>query len=164
MSGTVTDLGDVSLGQALPTTLSAMGAVTAQLNADLVAAGSLKVALDLGLPSLAEATAIGAAANAQAIAMVTEPWFGLQVDANPGLIALIQAQLAALGSIIAALGQNGIELALYNGTASSFGPSVDASFGGGVGGGLPGDHIDALMLIAKTPEAYAAIQLVMKTS
>jgi len=164
MTGTVTDLGDVTLGAAMPTTVSAIGALTASLNADLAAAGNLKLALDLGLPDLETATAIGATANAQAIAMVTEPWFGLQVEANPGLIAMIQAQISALGGIIAALGQAGIELAVYNGTADSYGPAVTTAFGAGVGGGLPADHIDALMLIAKTPAAYVALQLLLRTS
>jgi len=164
MSGTLTPLGGVTMGGVLPTTLGAFGAVEAQLNFDLASAGNLQIQLDLGPPELAAAVEMGAEVDAQIVASVTEPYFGLAIDANLGAIAAINAQLAALAGIVAALGAAGIDLYLYQGTADSEGSTLQSALSGGLPGGLPGDHVDSLILIARTPEAFAAMQLLMKTS
>ncbi len=164
MSGVVTELGELSVGACVPTTVAAFGAVAADLNSQLAAAGNLKLALNVGPPTLAVATQIGAVATAQAIFSVTGPYFGLAIDANLTAIAAIQAQLAALAGIVAALGELGVFLYAYSGTADSFGTAMQAVVGPGLPGGLPSDHVDALALIAKTPAAWAALQTVFKTS
>lgn len=164
MSGTVTQLGNVSLSSALPTTAQAYGSVEGNLNAELAAAGNMSVSLDLGAPDLALATAIGADFSAAVVASVTEPYWGLQVDANLDLIAQLNAQLSAIAGIMAALGTAGIYLYTYSGTADTFGSGLQAVVGGGLPGGAPSDHVDALCLVASTPAAWAAIQTVMKTT
>ena len=160
MSGTVTELGAVSVGTCLPTTLGAFGAVEGNLNAQLAAAGNLRFALDLGPPSIA----VAAEASAQIAASVTAPYFGLSISANLDAIAAIQAQLAALAGIVASLGTAGIFLYAYSGTADSFGTALQAHVGPGLPGGAPTDHIDALALVASTPAAWAALATVMKTT
>jgi hypothetical protein len=164
MSGTVTPLGAVTVGGCIPTSVAAFGAVEGNINAELAVAGSATIALDLGPPSVAFAAAIGADFADAMSASVTEPYFGLQVDANLALIAELNAQLAAIAGIIAALGTAGVFLYKYNGTADSFGTELQAVVGSGIPGGSPTDHIDALVLIASTPAAWAAIQTVMKTT
>jgi len=164
MSGTITSLGSVTVGSCIPTTVAAFGSVEGNLNAQLVAAGSLSIALDIGPPSIDTAVQIGVTASAQAMASVTGPYFGLAIDANLAAIAAIQAQLAALASIVAALGTAGVFLYQYNGTADSFGTTLQAQIGTGLPGGAGTDHIDALCLIASTPAAWAAMETVMKTA
>lgn len=164
MSGTITPLGAVTVGGCLPTSVAAFGAVEGNINAELAAAGNMSIALDLGPPSLELATAIGADFSGAIVASVTEPYFGLQVDANLDLIATLNAQLAALAGIMVALGTAGVYLYKYSGTADSFGTELQATIGGGIPGGGPTDHIDSLVLIASTPAAWAAIQTVMKTT
>lgn len=163
MSGTVTDLGSTTVGGCIPTTVSAFASVEGNLTSQLVAAGGLSTALDVGPPSVATATQIGATATLQAMASVTGPYFGLAIDANLGTIAAIKAQLAALGGIIAALGQAGVFLYQYNGTADSLGSTLQTVLASGLPGGAGTDHVDALCLIASTPAAWAAMQTVMKT-
>lgn len=164
MSGTITNLGDCTVGQILPTTVATFGSRLTNLNAQLAAAGNLAIALNVGPPSMPEAVQIGATASAQAIASVTSPYFGLQITTNAALIASLQAQIAALGTVVAALGEAGVQLYLYQGTCDSLGSTLQAEVGGGIPPGLPADHVDALVLVAKTPAAFAAMQLTMKTT
>jgi hypothetical protein len=164
MSGTITNLGEVTVGQCVPTALAAFGAVEGNLNGQLVAAGSLGLSLNVGPPSLSLATQIGATATLQAVASVTGPYFGIAINSNLAVIAAIQAQLAALAGIFAALGTAGISLYLYQGTADSFGTTLQAEIGGGLPGGGPSDHIDSLAIVARTPAAFAALQTIFKTT
>jgi hypothetical protein len=164
MTGVLTELGEVSVGACVPSALAAFGAVEGDLNGQLAAAGNLKIALDVGLPTVAVAAQIGATATAQAMFSVTSPYFGLAIDANLTAIAAIQAQLAALAGIIAALGTAGVYLYQYSGTADSFGTSLQSVVGSGLPGGHPSDHVDSIVLIASTPAAWAAIQQIFKTS
>lgn len=160
MSGTVTQLGEVSVGGCIPTALGAFGAVEGNLNGQLAAAGNLSIALNVGPPS----AAIAGELTAQVAASITGPYFGLQVDAQLDVIAAIQAQLEALAGIFAALGTMGVYLYVYNGTADSFGSAMGSVVGSGLPGGAPSDHIDAITLIASTPAAFAALQTIFKTS
>lgn len=164
MSGTITPLGAVTVGGCLPTSVAAFASVEGNLEGQLAAAGSMKAALDIGPPSVSLAAQMAATVSGQITASVTAPYFGLQIDANLTLIAALQAQLAALAGILAALGTAGVYLYKYSGTADSFGTELQATVGGGIPGGAPTDHIDSLVLIASTPAAWAAIQTVMKTT
>lgn len=164
MSGTINQLGNVSLSSALPTTAEAFASVEGNLNAEIAAAGNMSISLDLGAPDLALATAIGVDFSAAVVASVTEPYWGLQVDANLDLIASLNAQLSALAGILAALGTAGIYLYQYSGTADSLGTSIQSVVGSGLPGGAPTDHVDALCLVASTPAAWAAMQTVLKTT
>lgn len=164
MSGVLIPLGAVSVGACVPTALLAFGAVEGNLNAQLAAAGSLRIALDIGPPSVAVAAQIGAEVTAQVAASVTGPYFGLAIDANLAAIAAIQAQLLALAGIVAALGTAGVYLYQYSGTADSFGNALQSTVGPGLPGGHPTDHIDALALIASTPAAWSALQTIFKTT
>jgi hypothetical protein len=160
MSGTITELGDVSVGACIPTALGAFGALEGNLNGQLAAAGSLKAALNFGPPTVAVAVEAGA----QLMAAVTMPYFGVAIDANVSAIAALQAQLAALAGIIAALGSAGVYLYRYDGTADSFGAALGSVVGSGLPGGAGTDDVHALTLIASTPAAWAAIGQIFKTT
>jgi hypothetical protein len=164
MSGTLTPLGEVSVGACLPSTVMAFGAVEGNLNAQLAAAGNLKIALNVGPPSVVVAAQIAATASAQAMASVTSPYFGLAIDANLDVIAAIRAQLAAFAGLVAALGTAGVFLYQYSGTADSYGTALQSVVGSGLPGGAPTDHIDSLVLIASTPAAWEAMAKLMKTT
>lgn len=154
----------MTVGACVPTTVAAFASVEGNLTAQLVAAGSLSLALNVGPPSIETAAQIGATATLQAAASVTGPYFGLAIDANLLAIAAIEAQLAALAGILVALGKAGVFLYQYNGTTDTLGSSLQTSLASGLPGGAPGDHVDALCLIASTPAAWAAMQTVMKTA
>lgn len=148
----------------MPQLNASIAARLANLNLQLAQAGSLKLALDIGPPSVALATQIGLTATAQAQFAVTAPYFGLAIDANLAVISALNAQIAAFGSLVAALGTAGVQLYLYQGTCDSLGSTLQAEVGGGIPPGLPADHVDALVLVAKTPAAFSAMQLTMKTT
>ena len=164
MSGTLTPLGEVSVGACIPAAAMAFGAVEGNLNAQLVAAGNLKIALNVGSPTVAVAAQIGATVSAQVMASVTGPYFGLAIDANLDAIAAIRAALAAYAALFAALGVAGVFLYQYSGTADSFGNALQSVVGAGLPGGAPTDHIDSLVLIASTPAAWEAIAKLMKVT
>jgi hypothetical protein len=164
MSGTITELGEVSVGACIPTALGAFGALEGNLNGQLAAAGNLKLALNVGPPSIAVAGEIGAEVTAQVMASVTLPYFGIAIDANLEVIASIQAQLSALVGIIASLGAAGVYLYRYDGTADSFGSALGSVVGSGLPGGAGTDDVHALTLIASTPAAWAAIGAIFKTT
>lgn len=164
MSGVLTELGEVSAGACVPSAAGAFGLVEANLNGQLVAKGSLKASLDVGPPSVALATQIGAELSAQVMASVTAPYFGATIQVDVDAIALIQAQLTAFAAIRIALGVAGIYLYQYSGTADSFGTALQSVVGSGLPGGQPSDHVDSIVLIASTPAAWAAIQQIFKTS
>lgn len=164
MSGIITPLGEVTVGGCLPTSVAAFASVEGNIEGQLAAAGAMQIALNLGPPSVSLAAQMAATVSGQIAASVTAPYFGLQIDANLTLIAALNAQLAALAGILTALGTAGVYLYRYNGTADSFGTELQATIGGGIPGGSPTDHVDALVLLASTPAAWAAIQTVMKTT
>ena len=159
MSGTVTDLGHVSVGAVIPAALGAWGALEGNLNGQLAAAGNLDVSFQLGPPT-AEAAADVAT---EVVAAVDMPYFGLAIDANLDAIAAIQAQLAALAGIVASLGTAGVFLYRYDGTADSYGAAMDSAIAT-LPGGAPTDEVHALTLLTRTPEAWAAIQQIFKTT
>jgi hypothetical protein len=136
MTGVLTELGEVSVGACVPLALAAFGAVEGDLNGQLAAAGNLKIALDVGLPTVAVAAQIGATATAQAMFSVTSPYFGTA----------------------------GVYLYQYSGTADSFGTALQSVVGSGLPGGQLSDHVDSIVLIASTPAAWAALQQIFKTS
>jgi hypothetical protein len=153
-------IGAFSVGGLMPGALAAYGAVEGNLNGQLAAQGSLKLSLTLGPPSVAAAAQI----EANVAASVTSPTFGIALSANLDAIAAIQAQLAALAGIFAALGTAGIVLLASETTLNAFGGEITAAVSGGIPGAAPGDSVHALTLVATTPAAWAALAQLMRTA
>jgi hypothetical protein len=153
-------IGAVTVGGLIPGAAIAYGAVEGNLRGQLAAAGSLKASLTGGPPTVAAAAQIGA----NVAAAVTSPTFGIALSANLDVIAALEAQLAALAGIFAALGTAGIVLLASETTLNAFGGEVTAAVSGGITGAAPADSVHALTLVATTPAAWAALAQLMRTA
>ena len=153
-------VGAFSVGSILPTTLAAFGAVEGDLRSQLAAAGNLSLSLQVGIPSVA----VQAQALATFEAGVSEPYLGIGIDANISAIAAINAQLTALGGIVAALGTAGVVLLTSDTTLGALGGEITSAVASGIPGATTSDHCNAITLIATTPAAWAAMQALLKTS
>ena len=157
---TIDYVAEATVGGCVPTSLVAFGSVEGNLNGQLAAQGNLKLTLQAGPPSVAVAASIAG----QVQASVTSPTFSVGLSANVAAIAAIEAQLAALAGIFAALGAMGVHIFVYDGDAASFGGEVSAAIGGGLPGGAPTDHINAIILATQTPGTWPAMQVIFKVS
>lgn len=129
---------------------------------------SIQAALVLGLPTVSAELSAGLAAQTAITAAL-----GAKIG---GIAALIEASLSAklaalnfIGDLEASLSAGPVFLLAINGDGlATAGASIGTSFAGGlVDGGnniAPGDTVYGLVLVTKSPSAWAAIQATMKTS
>ncbi len=164
MSDTLTPLGVVSVGQALPGMLTledlaaaAQGLARAQLSGKLAGAASVKVALTVPPPP-----GIKVAASLQVAAQVAvTPQFalpGLQIEGNLSLIAALQAQLEGLALPDFGLGAFGVGAYKYEGAIGQLAPKLGAATNDGLPGGSASDAGYAVVLVATAPAAVAALK------
>jgi|WetSurMetagenome_2_1015567.scaffolds.fasta_scaffold67380_2 hypothetical protein len=171
-------VGSVSLGQCVPTALTAWAQLTAALNLALPQlqaklAGLLRVqaALSIRIPSLD--ALIKAVTNVvvqlQALLAAPLPSVGLSLEATAALVAQITvdlgnitAQLGFAAQLALVLGTPGIEAYIFDGTAGEFPAAVTPEFASGlrIGGG-PNLPIYAVLLVATDGGAKAAMQKVL---
>ncbi len=167
MSGTVRELGEVTLGDVLPGLAVARAALQltggialAEVQAKL--AGLINVQAALTLPPLPGAAIIGAAQ----VLLALEANIGLAAPTLQlaGTVALVAQLNLLLGQIRAQLaldfGLNigGIAAYSYEGTADALGSSLASVTSAGLPGGGPSDQCYAVVLAASTPTARAAIR------
>jgi hypothetical protein len=157
---TTTVIGSFSIGQILPTTLTAFGSVEADLNAQLAVDGGLAVSLTATLPD----ADIAAEASAAFAASFTEPDLSASISANFDAIADIQFQLSLLAGIALALGTAGVVLVASDTTLNAMGSELTSAVASGIPGAAPTDNVKAISLIATTPAAWAALATLVKTS
>lgn len=153
-------LGSFSVGSILPTTVSAFGSVEGDLQAQLAAAGNLSIALQAGIPT----PEVQAQASATFEASVGEPYLGVGIDANLDAIAAINAQIAALAGLVAALGTAGVVALVSDTTLGALGGEVTGAVASGIPGAAVGDHVNAITLIATTPAAWVALAKFVRAS
>jgi hypothetical protein len=163
MSGVITPLGEKTVGGLVPTTLSVFGAYAANLNASLAASGNMKAALNVAPPTVAGTAKIAATLNGALQAVVKGPSLGAAIKVNAAAIVSINAQLAAIAGILAAFGEAGVFAYTYDGTCNTFGTDVQAELVGGLPGGSPTDHVNALVLVTSIPAAWLALSKVLLT-
>jgi hypothetical protein len=164
MSGAITPLGVVSVGQALPgmVTLEDLAAAAqalarAQISGRLAGAASVKVALTLPPPPGVKAlAALQVAAQVAVTPQFALP--GLQVEGNAALIAGLQAQLGGLTLPDFGLGAAGVAAYKYSGTIDSLSASLGAHTNDGLPGGSGSDVGYAVVLVATAPAAVAALK------
>ena len=169
---TVSYGGSITLGQAIPTALSAAGALTASLTppvADAQARLAGMVALSVSPPpSLAELIAAVQALLAALQALLSAPL--PDVDAQAAAIAELQASLTAMQlaldlglDLTATLGSPGIHYYTFAGAAQDLGSDMSSELSSGLpGGGGPSEQIAGAILLARDAGAIAALQAVMK--
>lgn len=177
MSGTLTPLGSLSIGVAMPCLAQMSGGITATLDARLPAlSGQVKGMLSLAAspPSISAGANAAAAAQAQLQAQVDagQPGVSFSLGLITGAAAKLNAQLggiAAQGSLAAeltaALASAGVQVYAYGGDERQLGAAViSATSAGFPGGGGPSAACNALVLVVQQPETWAAFGTIFGVS
>lgn len=167
MSGTLTPLGVVSVGAAVPGMAELMQLLDAAQNAarlELLGklTGLASVSAALAVPPLPGVTAAAAAKLAAQLALnpsIAAP--SLQVSANAKIAGEIQAKLGGLALPDLGLGAFGVAAYRYDGTIGALGSSVTAATGDGLPGGTANDAGYAVLLVSTTPAAVAALKKIL---
>ena len=163
MAGTITPLGEMTVGSLVPTTLSLFGSYYSNLQAQAAAAGNLKAALNVAPPSVAAVGQITGVLQAGLQAVVRGPSLNAAIVVNAQALLAIQAQLQAIGNITAAFGEAGAFVYTYSGDAGSFGSTVQAQLQNGLPGGGPNDIVNAFIVVTSIPRTWDAIGKVLLT-
>lgn len=163
MSGTLSPLGVVSVGAAMPGMSELMGLLeAAQGLARLELKGKLtgltSVSAALAVPPLPGVVA--AAAGKLAVQLALNPSIAapsLQLSANAKIAGEISAKLGGLAVPDFGLGAAGVAAYRYNGDVGDLGGRVSAATGNGLPGGSAGDQCFAVLLVTTAPAAAAAL-------
>jgi hypothetical protein len=118
--------------------------------------------LDPQVPALAIAGGAQTLLSLEATVSAPDPTLQLQAvlaaaaELQASIVEL-QAQLAASVAIGELMAAAGVTLMSYAGTADSFGAETSAHTSGGIAGGAPGDHVNAVVLATSVPATWAAL-------
>lgn len=174
MSGTIRELGTLSLGAIVPgmavaqaSAALAVEAALGEIQAKL--AGLLNVQAALLFPPLPTAALTGALQVVQALQLdlaIAAP--SLQITGIASLIIELQAQILALQASLDLvlsfdLGAAGIVAYEYEGTTDTLGSSLSSVTSGGLPGGTGSDPCFALILATSVPSTWAALSKVLLT-
>jgi hypothetical protein len=154
-------LGEVSIGSLFPALLGLLSGIKASISGDLDGVLAMAAEVQIDLPSVA--AAISAAEQVLADLMASTGGIGFNATVDAALILELGGYLDLISKFIFALGGSSAlaELCKYAGPANAFGAAVNVEFGGGVQGSLPGDQIQAILLVTKYPAFVASfLQLV----
>jgi hypothetical protein len=159
-------VGNVSVGQYVPTALSLNAQLLAELQGKLAAALNIQAALTIQLPGLSAQLegALAVAASLQAMLSagltVTLPGVSLSIEANLAVIAELTAQISALLALQIALGTAGVYVITHEGPSETHGPEVQAI----VSDIAPaGNVVYSVTMLATVPAVYAALGAVILT-
>lgn len=161
----LTPLGSMTVGDAVPGVQIAVGASLPNLQAQL--AGLIAAQFDITAHpptiagNLAIAQAIVASLQAQIALGVEVPTASLQLAAIATAIAAIQGQLTALLALEAALGQAGVFGYIYSGPTNGLGGDLTAELAAGFPGGGPTDASNAIILATSVAPAWVALEVVL---
>lgn len=175
---TLVSLGGISVGGAAPGADIAVTAGIAGINAGLTNLLDQLAALTAYVPqpidfaaqlSVAQQTVAGISA---AIALgITPPTLDTQIAVIAAQIAALQAtvdsinaQLSILTDLQGPLAAAGVFGYAYDGAVNAFGGELGSALAGGIGGGAPTDHANAVVYITTIPATWAAMGEVFKVS
>lgn len=175
---TVTYVGDISIGQAVPGAAAAAVAGAAGINAALPDILARLAALQNFAPQPVSFAAQLALAQQMVSSIqlsislgIPVPSIAAQIAAVLALVAellaavlSINAQLAIVTDFQVLLGAAGVHVYAYAGQVGSFGGEFSAELAGGVPGGGPTDASNALVLVTTVPATWAAMAQVFNVS
>lgn len=148
-------VGSFTIGGLMPQMVSLVAGVIPRLRAQAVAIARVRGQLAIRVPSLR--ARIAAAARVAAAVALQPPSVRFNVSANLAAYAAIQAQLKLFAKLQAALGMAGVELFLFDGTASNAGAEINGAIGAGLPGGRGTDQVYALVLATRYPATLQAL-------
>lgn len=149
------------------TALTAVLNIQAQIQGLLNGVVSLKALLNLGAPSIDANVTAGIQASAGLVAKLAVRVAGLKAVVDLGLavkapavtfVANLAANLAVGPVVLLSIG------AAAPDTLASAGSEIQSLFSAGVADIAPGDTVYGLVLLTKSPSAWASMQTMFKTS
>lgn len=171
-------LGSLSIGDAVPAGLAASVAGVAGINLalpDIQARIDSLLAFSPGAvdfaAQLALANQIVLGIQAAISGGLTPPSIAVQIAQIAALIAELLATVTAinvqLGIVVdfqALLGAAGVHGYAFDGDTDQLGPELTTELAGGVPGGGPTDHANAVVLVTTVPATWAAMAQVFKVT
>lgn len=159
-------VGQVSVGQCVPTTASLVAASVTEIGAKLAGAVATSVAITVSPPTLTTkitaVTNLLAALEAQLAAQLALglPEVGVDLTVMATVIAELQASLAALVALTVTLGTAGVYVIVHEGASETHGPEVQAI----VNGIAPaGNNVHSVTLLCTAPAVFEALGAVILT-
>lgn len=173
---TVTYLGSLTTGAAIPGAATLAAAGTAGINLALPDIQARLAGLLSFTPTPISLTANLAVATSVIASLQTSIALGVSppdISAQLAIVAALVAELtAAVASVNAQLGiiagfplsAAGVYAYTYAGQADQLGSGFSAELSGGFPGGTPTDATNAVLLATTTPAAWTALQSFLKTT
>lgn len=161
MVDTLTYVGELTIGAAIPGVADALIAAEADLNARLSALIAFQATVSLDLSAQ-----IGLAASISAAlhAALEPPSLSLQIDLVTALIAQLEIQLAVIAHLFDLFANAGLHVYAYTGRADGIGPLLTTALTAGLPGGAAGDFTTALVLATTVGVTASAMGEVFKMS
>ncbi len=155
-------VGNVSIGQCIPTTASLAAQALAKLQADLSGALALQAAIGITPPTIAGSisAALQLAAELQASLELGLPGINVDLSAMLAVIADLNAQLAILLALSLTLGTAGVYVLTHSGDSPTFGPEMQAQIATIA---PPGNEVHSVTFLATDPAVFEALGKVMLT-
>ena len=175
---TVTALGSVTIGAAVPSALTACAAGTAGIGLALPDVEARLAALAAFSPSLGSFSADISLAGEMIVGLQSAVTLGLTPPSISAQLAIIAALIADLTATIVSINAQlsiivdltslfstaGLFAYKYEGAVNAMGGEFVTAFSGGLPGGAPTDSAHAITLITTAPAAWTAMQAAFKTS
>lgn len=161
---TVTYLGSLTVGDAMPGAVAAMDATVPDLQARMAALATFAPSTGTFAANLQLANDIAASVQAAITAGITPPSASAQLAAVAALVAELEASLSFALEIVEAFGVAGIHAYRYTGQAGNLGTEFQAELSGGFPGGASSDATDGVLLATTVPAAFAALAKLLKVA
>ena len=158
----ITHIFSGSVGSIVPQFAALLAAFQARVTSELAARARVGGFVQVGLPSVAAV----AKANAQVMAAlsVRGPTVTFNATAQLALIAALKAQLALFAALLAAMGEAGVEVFIFDGPGSAAGTEIGGALSPGLPGGSPHEHINAFIAATRIPACWEALGKILLTS
>jgi len=159
-------VGQVSVGQCVPTTASLVATSVAELSAKIAGALALQAQITLTPPTLAtqitSVAALLASLEAQLAISISLglPEVSVDLTVMLAVLAELQASLAALAALTVTLGTAGVYVIVHNGDAATHGSEVQAIVDGIA---PPGNNVHSVTYLATAPAVFEALGAVLLT-
>lgn len=155
-------VGNVSIGQCVPTTASLVAAAVADFQAKLQGALAIQAAIAITPPTLAAslAAALDLVASLQAAIAIGLPGVEIDLSAMLAVIADLNASLAVLLGLNIVLGTAGVYVFTHNGAEQTYGAEMQAQ----VSAVAPfGNNVHSVTFLATDPAVFEALGKMLLT-
>lgn len=154
-------IGSFSVGALFPTMIGLLAGVLTNLSGQLQGCYKVSGQIQVSLPSVQ--ARVDALTRIAAQVALQPPAVTFNAAANLQLITTLQAQIALIGELQAALGLGtaGVEVYEYEGTAGAFGRDVTGETAAGLNGGQASDQMQALVLATRYSAVFEALRTII---